>query len=140
MFHVCSCCSVSKMESEHAINGVPATEDDHVNSHADHSERYKEFTLLQTVLRDVGLPATIDRTMTSHGPSNSHVTIVLLADLETALPTFLEGRIHALILFIYLSITFCCSCLGLFVTWYFVYCFVPVLYPEVSPVKIYWAD
>ena len=84
------------MESEHAINGVPETDDSQVNHHDDHSEWSKEFTLLQTVLSDVGLPATIDRTMTSHRPSNSDVTIVLLADLKSALPIFFEGRIYAL--------------------------------------------
>ena len=86
------------MESKHVVNGLPATSGKELNGHDDDPALAKQLALLQTALRDVGLPPTVDRTKTSHRPSNYDVTIVLLADLKTALPIFFEGERHAQVL------------------------------------------
>ncbi|KAK7499711.1 hypothetical protein BaRGS_00009052, partial [Batillaria attramentaria] len=54
----------------------------------------EEYSQLQACLRDLHLPATVDRTRTPRTRANSQhdVTIVLIAELEEGMPPFFEGN------------------------------------------------
>lgn len=52
----------------------------------------KQFFLLQKVLRETSLPATVDRRDDPIFPTGDEITIVYFAELEESLAAFFEGR------------------------------------------------
>lgn len=51
----------------------------------------EQFAALQLVLRDLGLPATIDRSMQPRRTTRNDIAIVYLTELEEGLAPFMEG-------------------------------------------------